>query len=73
MDKPKHIQAKINQVVAKAKQLKRPVILEMPEDVENAPHWLVWVALIALIGFIVSAGWQIAETQNQLQAYLPFL
>lgn len=73
MDKPKQIRTKLNQVIAKAKQLRRPAILEMPEEIENAPHWLLWVVLIALIGFIASAGWQIVETQNRLQAYLPFL
>jgi len=69
----KSIKVRINKALAQAKAKKRLMIIEMPEEMETTPHWLLWLVLLSLIGFGISAGWQLFAVGSNLQAYLPFL
>jgi len=59
--------------MAAAKAQKRLVIIEMPEESETSPHWLLWLAVVSLIGLGIAIGAQLLSTNHSLQAYLPFL
>jgi hypothetical protein len=69
----KDIKTHINTALAQIKAKKRLTIIEMPEEMETSPHWLLWLAVLALVGLVVAIGWQSFSTNHDLQAYLPFL
>lgn len=73
MTNKNNIQEQISKAVAAAKAKKRLVILEMPEELETAPHWLLWLAVVSLVGLLIAVSYQAVSTSNSLQAYLPFL
>jgi hypothetical protein len=73
VNKSKAVHAKIKQAVTKVRQQKKLMIIEMPEEMETTTHWLLWLAVIALIGLVVSIGWQLLTTNESLQTYLPTL
>ena len=64
---------KINEAINKAKSLKRFNILRMPEESDEAPHWLFWLLIIVLIALAVSWIWAGMSVNSSLQAYMPYL
>ena len=72
MPTPK-IRAKISKAVNHAKQAKRFSILHLPEDRDEAPHWLFWWVVILFILLVISIIWQGMAASSSLQAYLPYI
>jgi len=64
---------KIDEAVNKAKSLKRFNILRMPEESDEAPHWLFWLLIIVLTALAISWIWAGMSVSSSLQAYLPYL
>lgn len=64
---------KINEAINKAKSLARFNILRMPEESDEAPHWLFWLLIIVLIALAVSWIWAGMSVNSSLQAYMPYL
>ena len=50
----KKLSAKVRQAVAKAKPKKTFFIIQMPEDQDEAPHWLFWMLLIVFVALLLS-------------------
>ncbi|AKM84966.1 TPA: hypothetical protein DHW58_01040 [Patescibacteria group bacterium] len=69
----KKLSAKVRQAVAKAKPKKTFFIIQMPEDQDEAPHWLFWMLLIVFVALLVSIVWQGLALSSSVQAYLPYL
>jgi len=65
--------AVLKRALARARAKKRLVIIDMPEEDDSAPHWLLWVAGLSLVGLAGGIIWQLVATNSHLQAYLPFL
>jgi hypothetical protein len=63
----------LRQALNRAKSKKRLTIIEMPEENDNAPHWLLWLTLASFVGLVVAITWQLLASDNNLQAFLPFL
>ncbi len=72
MTKKKTI-AILRQALNRAKSKKRLTIIEMPEENDNAPHWLLWLTLVSFIGLVVAITWQMLASNSNLQAFLPFV
>lgn len=64
---------KIAEAVSKAKSLARFNILRMPEESDEAPHWLFGLLIIVLIAIAVSWIWAGMSVNSSLQAYIPYL
>ncbi|MDD5605994.1 MAG: hypothetical protein PHR51_01570 [Patescibacteria group bacterium] len=64
---------KIEKAVKQARSTSRFSILRMPEDTDEAPHWLFWLLVIALIALLASWIWESVSLNSSLQAYLPYL
>ena len=48
-------------------------ILRMPEDKDDAPHWLFTLLILVLIALIVGWIWESLSVSSSVQAYLPYL
>jgi hypothetical protein len=64
---------KIDEAVRKAKSTTRFNILRMPEDSDEAPHWLFWLLIIVLVAIAISWIWEGMSVSSSVQAYLPYL
>ena len=64
---------KIEKAIREAKSVTRFNILRMPEDGDEAPHWLFWLLVIVLIALAVSWIWAGMSVGSSVQAYLPYL
>lgn len=68
---------KVATTVAKARKtanLKAKfAIIRMPEDKDEAPHWLFWLLVIVFAVLVISIIWQGITASSDLQAYLPYL
>ncbi|OGB73575.1 hypothetical protein A3K24_01870 [candidate division Kazan bacterium RIFCSPHIGHO2_01_FULL_44_14] len=73
MPAKKKLNAKVRQAMSKAKPKKRFFIIQMPEDKDEAPHWLFWVLVILFVTLLVSIIWQGLSVSSSVQAYLPYL
>lgn len=49
------------------------MIIEMPEECDTAPHWLLWLSLLSFIGLAAAITWHLLTTDSSLQAFLPFV
>ncbi len=63
----------LREAISRAKSKKRLTIIEMPEEYDTAPHWLLWFTLIAFGGLMIAIVWQLLATQPHLQALLPLI
>jgi len=63
----------LQQAINRAKAQKKLVIIDMPEEFDTTPHWLLWLALASLVGLVITMVWQVVGVSHGLQAYLPFL
>ena len=64
---------KLEKAIKDAKAVKRFSILRMPEESDEAPHWLFWLLIIVLVAIMVSWVWEGISSSSDLQAYLPYL
>ncbi|RLC37662.1 hypothetical protein DRH29_01020 [candidate division Kazan bacterium] len=46
-------------------------IIRMPEDQDEAPHWMYWLLVIVFILLIISIFWREFSDTPSIQAYLP--
>ncbi len=67
------VRAKVNRAQKAASLREKFAIIRMPEDKDEAPHWLFWLLVIVFAVFIVSIIWQGVATSTNLQAYLPYI
>ena len=65
--------AKVNQARKTASLKEKFAIICMPEDRDEAPHWLFWLLVIVFAALVVSIVWQGMAVSPNLQAYLPYL
>jgi len=65
--------AKVNQARKSASLKDRFAIIRMPEDKDEAPHWLFWLLVVVFAVLVISAIWQGIAASTSFQAYLPYL
>ena len=63
----------LRQALNRAKSKRRLMIIEMPEECDTAPHWLLWLTLLSFIGLVAAITWQLLANDTSLQAFLPFV
>lgn len=67
------VRAKVNRAQKAASLREKFAIIRMPEDRDEAPHWLFWLLAIIFALLIISIIWQGVATSTSLQAYLPYI
>lgn len=74
MSKPKQkAKDKIISAAKRAQIKKFFTIIQMPEDRDDAPHWMFWLLIVVFILLVASVIWQGTSASSSLQAYLPYL
>jgi hypothetical protein len=69
----KNVKSRLRQILTQANAKKRLAIIDMPEELETTPHWMLWLVALSLVGLIGSIIWQSLADNSSIQAYLPFL
>jgi len=54
------------------RQHKRSFIILIPEERDDAPHWIFWLLLILVFVFIVSWTWMNWSGSSALMSYLSY-
>ncbi len=67
------VRTKVNQARKSASLKNRFAIIRMPEDKDEAPHWLFWLLVIVFAALVISVIWQGISASTSFQAYLPYL
>lgn len=69
----KKLNSKVRKALTKAKPKKAFFIIQMPEDNDEAPHWLFWMLVIVFAALLAAILWQGLSVSSSVQAYLPYL
>lgn len=63
----------LRQALNRAKSKKRLMIIEMPEECDTSPHWLLWLTLLSFVGLLAAITWHLLASDTSLQAFLLFV